>query len=303
MRRPAVTLIELLVVLAIVGLLAAILLPAVQAAREAARRITCQNNLKQLGQAIHQHHDAHGTLPISVSPFLEGPSPAPKRDGRGWIVAILPYLEQQALHDRFASVFNTDFYSGEGLKHPAVLAAMQTRLAVLDCPSDGHSQPFSDGQWQWEGTDVALTNYKGVIGDNRMGGDWSMHSGTEPDCIYTGECNGLFYRLTYQQPLALSDIRDGTSNTLMVGEDTPAHNAASVAFYANGDHVSCHAPLNFFPDPPRPWDWWDVMSFRSRHPGGASFCLADASVRFVSETIDHSLYRALSTRREPVQVP
>ncbi len=82
----------------------------------------------------------------------------------------------------------------------------------------------------------------------------------------------------------------------MVGEDVPRENNHSVAFYANGDYASCHAPLNFFPKPSRPNDWWDVMSFRSRHPGTAQFCLSDGSVRIINETIDRSLYRALSTR-------
>jgi prepilin-type N-terminal cleavage/methylation domain-containing protein len=306
-RRPSCgfTLVELLVVIAIIGILVALLLPAVQMVREAARRVQCQNNLKQFGVAVHNHHDVHKKLPISVSPFWEGPRPWPTRDGRGWILTLLPYLEQQALYDKFAPVFKSDFLSGGGLRDPAVRPAMQMRLPALQCPSDDSVRKLSDNQWQWEGVEVALTSYNGVIGDNRMGGSLSMHPGSEPDCISTGRCPGLFYRLTYQLPTRLSQIRDGTSNTLMVGEDVPEHNAHSTAFYANGDYASCHAPLNFFPDPPRPRDWWDVMSFRSRHPGGASFCLADASVRFLSQDIDYPLYRAVSTKAggEPVQVP
>ena len=123
-----------------------------------------------------------------------------------------------------------------------------------------------------------------------------MFPGTEPDCIGTGNCNGLFYRLTYQNPLCLGSVTDGLSNTFMVGEDVPRENNHSTAFYANGDYASCHAPLNFFPKPSRPNDWWDVMSFRSRHPGGASFAMADGSVRFVSDQINRRLYLALSTR-------
>jgi len=299
------TLVEALVTIAIIGMLIAILLPAVQMVREAARRIQCQNNLKQLGLAVHNHHSIHKKLPISVSPFLEGPCPWPERDGRGWILTLLPFLEQQALHDQFSQVFGGDFLSGAGLRSPVVRRAMQTQLPALQCPSDASVRVLSDSQWQWEGIGVALTSYKGVIGDNRMGGALSMHPGSEPDCISTGDCPGLFYRLTYQKPVRLGQIRDGTSRTLMVGEDVPQHNAHSTAYYANGDYASCHAPLNFFPNPPRPRAWWDVMSFRSRHPGGASFCLADGSVRFLSQSIDYSLYRALSTKAggEPVQVP
>ena len=132
-----------------------------------------------------------------------------------------------------------------------------------------------------------------------------MHPGTEPDCHHVGGCNGIFFRTNYQGPIRMAQITDGTSGTFMVGEDVPKQNDHSAAYYANGDYASCHAPLNFFPDPPRPKDWWDVMSFRSLHPGGANFCLADGSVHFISETIDYAEYRALSTKdgREPVQVP
>ena len=109
-------------------------------------------------------------------------------------------------------------------------------------------------------------------------------------------CNGLFFRTTYREPQRLANVLDGTSNTFMVGEDVPMHNDHSAAYYANGDYASCHAPLNFFPDPPDPRNWPDVMSFRSRHPQGANFCLADGSVRFIGEDIAHALYRALGTK-------
>ena len=115
----------------------------------------------------------------------------------------------------------------------------------------------------------------------------------------------MFYRNNYQEPLSLSKITDGTTNTFMVGEDIPAHNFHSTAFYSNGDYSSCHAPLNFKPNPPIPGQWPNVISFRSEHTGGAHFAIADASVRFISEGIDYLLYRALSTRagEETVDLP
>jgi prepilin-type processing-associated H-X9-DG protein len=82
----------------------------------------------------------------------------------------------------------------------------------------------------------------------------------------------------------------------MLGEDVPEHNNVSAAYYGNGDHASCHAPLNYLPDTPTPDDWPNVMSFRSRHPAGAQFCMADGSVQFVNETIDYTLYKGLSTK-------
>jgi len=292
------TIVELLVVIAIVGLLIALLLPAVQAARESARRMQCANHLKQMGLAVHQYHDVARVLPISVGPFPQGPSPAPQRNGKGWIVSILPELEQQALYSQFVQGFNGDFFSGDGLMSPACRQAMQTVLPVLHCPSDPESLRLFSVELEWGGIDVAVTNYKGVLGDSRVGGNLSIHPGRMPDCHINGGCPGLFYRVTYEEPQTLAMVRDGASNTFLLGEDVPEQNAASAAFYANGDWASCNAQLNYYFDPPQPQNWWNVMSFRSRHPGGANFCLADGSVRFVQDSIDYLLYTRLSTKAE-----
>src|SRR5690242_21356676 len=94
------------------------------------------------------------------------------------------------------------------------------------------------------------------------------------DCHDRNGCNGIFYRNNYQDRPRLASVTDGTSNTLMVGEDLPEQNWHSAAFYANGSYGNCHTPLNFFPRPAEPWEWSVVISFRSRHHGGANFCLA-----------------------------
>ncbi len=286
----------MLVAIAIVGILISLLMPAVQTARETARRIHCASNLRQIGMAIHLHHDRSGTLPVSVSPFLEGSAPAAGRDGSGWILRILPELEEENLYQQFAPYLGTDMLSGGGIRSPGCRQAMERRLPLLHCPSDPASMALFDQQWQWNGIPVASTNYKGVIGDNQMGGAWSQFPGTLPDCVSTGNCNGVFYRLTYQNPLRFSDVQDGTSQTFFVGEDVPEENYHSVAFYANGDYCSCHIPPNYFPDPPTPLNYWDVMGFRSRHPNGLLFLYGDGGVRFTSEDIDMPVYRALSTR-------
>lgn len=307
-RSSGFTLVELLVVIAIIGVLVALLLPAVQSAREAARRSECANNLKQIALAIQLHHDSQGHLPISVSPWFQEARdklPPDGNTGMGWIVWILPYAEQQALFD-FFQLHGASGNMLRGSRRAAGIGeealdgdpGMQSQLPMLSCPSDPSAQELSDTQWQWTGQMVAVTSYKGVIGDTRMGGASSVHQGTEPDCHSRTGCNGLFYRNTFQEPISLEQVTDGLSNTYMVGEDIPTHNYHSTAFYSNGDYASCHAPLNFKPQPPIPKNWPDVMSFRSEHPGGAHFAMADASVQYVSEDIDYCVYRATSTKAE-----
>ena len=295
-RRSAFTLVELLVVIAIIGILIALLLPAVQAAREAARRMQCSNNLKQIGLAIHNYHAAVGVLPVGIdnngSP-KRGPDPADQENGKGWIVAILPQLEQEPLFKRFN--FNGAFNQGGGMKDPVNRELAQTNLNALKCPSDPDSMKLITEQWQWKDIEVAITNYKGVMGDGMMGHVNSF--GGTPYCNDGAyECNGLFWRTSYQWPIRIGHITDGTSNTMMVGEDLPRYNWHSAWVYSNGDTSSTYAPLNYMPKPPDPATWWEMRGFRSFHAGGAHFCFADGSVRFLNETIQIDVYRALSTR-------
>jgi prepilin-type processing-associated H-X9-DG protein len=180
---------------------------------------------------------------------------------------------------------------------------------MLNCPSDPSSKEISLTQNQWNPLPVRTTNYKGVIGDTRMGNSAVHVNGTTPDCHNTIGCNGLFYRNRYRERIAMHDILDGTSNTFMVGEDVPQQNQHSAWAFANGDYASCHAPLNYFnyngppADPYRAADWPEKISFRSRHPGGAQFCFADGSVRYIRQTISHALYRSLSTRKKGEPIP
>lgn len=303
--RQGMTVIELLCTVVVIGLLLALGVPAIQSARETARRAQCENNLRQLGLANHQYHDIHKTLPVNMGPWRVPPSGSPALNGKGWIVSVLPHIEQQPLFDAFTPYFGGDFLAGSGLMSPGCRELMKTRVPLLRCPSDGSAASPLRTFYQWEGIEVAPTNYKGVIGDTRVGGDQSEHSGSEPDCHALGGCNGLFFRTTYREPQRFSMVLDGMSNTLLFGEDVVEHNDHSAAFYSNGDWASCYCPLNYFPSPPASRDWPNVMSFRSRHPQGATFCLADGSVRFVSQRISHSLYRGLSTKNggEPASVP
>jgi type II secretory pathway pseudopilin PulG len=310
----------MLVVIAIIGVLVALLLPAVQAARESARRAKCASNLRQLGLAILNYEASFKTLPTSAAydhpdaDPVQPTSPIPGQTGKGWILSILPQLEQTALFKTFA---DNDGFKGQmgsgtstglaraagGIQRPACLPAMATKLSILACPSDPSAR-ISTQQYQWTGIPVAVTSYNGVLGDTRMG-TTSVHQGTLPDCHRTRKCNGLFWRHSYLGRLPLASITDGQSNTFMVGEDIPDENTHSAAFYANGDYCSCHAPLNYFPKPATPSIWPNVMSFRSRHFGGAQFCLADGSVRFVAENVDYATYRAACTKAggEAINIP
>jgi prepilin-type N-terminal cleavage/methylation domain-containing protein/prepilin-type processing-associated H-X9-DG protein len=290
-RRAGFTLIELLVVIAIIAILIGLLLPAVQKVREAAARMKCQNNLKQLALATHNYHDANGYLPISVSPWGEG-GPAP-RTGRGWILESLPYLEQGNLYQSFEPSRAGDMFSGQGLM--LCQTQMATVLSVLTCPSDSSDRVVTNHA-QWGGIRTAATSYKGVIGTSNMGGGWPDSPSGTVDGHNTNKCTGLFFRNSYTVKITLPQIKDGTSNTLAIGEDVPSENIHSAAFYANGDYVSTHAPLNFFPKPPDPGNWPRVMSFRSGHTSGVNFAMADGSVRFLPDTTNRLLVQQLSTR-------
>ena len=292
--RSGMTLVELLVVISIIGILVGFILPAVQYAREAAHRMSCQNNLRQLGLAVSLYHQTQKVVPISISAVLEGQNPASQRNGKGWIVGILPHLEQQGVYDKLAPGFDGDFFSGTGLMTPSVRPYLAAPIRLLHCPSDGTFISPSTTQFDWVGIPVTLTNYKGVIGDTRIGGNGSIHGGSEPDCHRVGGCNGMFHRNTYQQPISFASVSDGLSNTLLIGEDVPSQTQYSAAFFYNGDYASCNGRINFFPNTPS--EWWNVTTFRSYHPGGAQFVLVDGSVRFVSQSADITVYRALSTR-------
>jgi prepilin-type N-terminal cleavage/methylation domain-containing protein/prepilin-type processing-associated H-X9-DG protein len=316
-QRSGFTLVELLVVIAIIGILIALLLPALQVAREAARRSQCTNNLKQIGLAVHLYNENFKMFPISVTPFDEPHSPAIAREckqcnGKGWIVSILPFIEQKALFEQFRPRFNGHMgYAGDGGGGLSIGYAgrnpmppvMDKQQPFLQCPTDPSVQVLSTTQYQWEQKPVALTSYKGVLGDGRMGGSGSVHQGSQ-DCHFTVGCNGIFYRNTYLEPVKTQRIKDGLSNTFMIGEDLPEYNYHSTAYYANGDYCSCHAPLNYMPTPFDPRDWPDMMSFRSRHPGGASFAYADGSVDFINQSVNYMTYRAFCTRngREAVSL-
>ena len=314
-RLAAFTLVELLVVIAIIGILVALLLPAVQAAREAARRSSCTNNLKQIGLAIHNYHGAFNSFPISIHQWGEGDASATHDalSGKGWIPSILPQLEEQALYDQLKPGFTSGaMLDGKGMKDPQIATAMATPVEVLACPSDVSSQGTSTEQYWFEEQPVTVTNYKGSLGDStiglRFGTIWRWQNPPHYDChnYFTSSrgvdtCNGIFHRNSYQEPVSFKMVTDGTSKTFMLGESVVDQDYHSTAFFSDGDFAGVNQPLNYYPPNQDASairnDWMNTRGFRSLHPGGAHFAMVDASVQFVSESIDHErVYRGLSTR-------
>lgn len=337
-HRVGFTLVELLVVIAIIGILVALLLPAIQAAREAARRSSCTNNLKNLGLAVLNHHDVKKHFPVSMGLAQVDTVPAGvEQPAVGWTVNVLPQLEEQALYDSFVQggAFEGNFVSGgclvatnpypnKGLTSKkngiSVPELMKTQLSIFQCPSDGDIQQLDSNQYQWARCDVARTSYKGVLDDTWNNLEFSVYSNDNPpeyrsgiydepiipggavtrDCHRDVRCRGIFFRQSYRRPVKIAQVTDGTSKTLMIGEDVPAYNRHSAAFFSNGTWCSCNVPLNFGlgqdPETIALDFWYDAQSFRSNHPGGVHFCLADGSVRFLSDSIDNLFYRTSCTR-------
>ena len=288
-QRAGFTLVELLVVIAIIAMLVTLLLPAVQSAREAARRAQCMNNLKQVGLGIQNFHSAHNRIPQSHN--YEG---APGLSGRGWITASLPFLEEQARYDVMEPYFDGAFAQGKGINHPELVNVVNQPLALFLCPSAA-SKPTSTNLYQWVGKEVAVTNYKGIIGNNKMG---NAGVGTE-DCHRDETCNGLFWRYSFLKTIRFKNIIDGLSKTFLSGEDLPRYNRAGALYFGNGDYSSTHFPLNVKPlgDPAEFSNNWPLaMTFRSDHPGGGHFALLDGSTTFVDDSVDFDTYRFLSTR-------
>ena len=310
MRRKAFTLVELLVVIAIIGILIALLLPAVQAAREAARRSQCSNNLKQLGLGLHNYHDSHLTLPAGsfASPPTGTIAGRPRRTA---FPLLLPYIEQGPLHALWVMNSNTWDFTPTGPN----AALVDEVIPGLVCPSDGHAdnpKPRPPAA-TWAGPFVAATNYGLMVGQ-RLG-----------DATAT-VAKGVF---AFDKPTRFRDIFDGTSNTVAMAELLMGSNLDYRGWWINGNVGSAfvctmtgpNSALNdvFYPDPnvcvegdgvtddplnnlpceqgSTDFDTHWVAS-RSRHPGGAQAMLADGSVRFVSETVDITTWRYLGWKKD-----
>jgi prepilin-type N-terminal cleavage/methylation domain-containing protein len=297
MRRRGFTLVELLVVIAIIAILLAILLPAVQASREAARATTCKNSLRQLAIAADLFYDGHQHYPTGrhLGPYGKGPN------STAWsrIALMLPYIDETALYKAGNVPTRTLRASGIADHH----------IALLRCPSDtGITADPATDRGDLDGFAVGLSNYKGVCGANwgadesieesEIGTDWT-NPGTNGSFDGQTRGDGIFNRPDYDHPRRKSDITDGLSKTFMFGEDLPnADRWACSWCYGNGTHGTCAIPPNVIPKEGSdytPYWWPNVLSFRSAHPGGVHFALADERVLFISDLIDLPVYRGTAT--------
>jgi prepilin-type N-terminal cleavage/methylation domain-containing protein/prepilin-type processing-associated H-X9-DG protein len=285
--RRAFTLIELLVVIAIIGILVGFLLPAVQKVRESAARLSCQNNLKQIGLACQSYHDTQGFFPPGYLATAAYPDTAP---GWGWGAFLLPYLEQAPLHAQLNFALPLEKQSG-----------IQTMLKIFLCPSDQPpSAPFAIADaTRTPITLAAPSSYAATVGSDA----------SEIDDL-TG--NGVFYR---NSKTRISDIIDGTSQTVLIG-DRAWTDTQGIWAGAPSGAVTRPGPRNpwQFATAPAPGlvlahnNWINIRTdadgglddFSSNHPGGANLLFADGSVRFLrSITVDgqeHRDFWALGTR-------
>jgi prepilin-type N-terminal cleavage/methylation domain-containing protein/prepilin-type processing-associated H-X9-DG protein len=299
-RKHGFTLVELLVVITIIGILISLLLPAVQAAREAARRMQCSNNLKQIGLALHSYHQALGCFPPG---YISAPGTGSASDdtgpGWGWAALILPYLEQSGVYGQI--------HFGKNIADPLNEVVRATNLPVFLCPSDPGEKNFNVDA---ANVSVGRCNYVGMFGQPEICPD--------PGFLSTAPEYGIAHRgmLCRNAPVRMADVKDGTSNTIFIGERSSTLAYAAWTGAVTGGQVPPKSPNPYGyeaeespvlilghtgtsddspPHTPNS-EVNHVDDFSSDHPQGANFLFVDGSVQQLGSSIDPSVWRALGTR-------
>ncbi|TWU20082.1 hypothetical protein Pla52o_45960 [Novipirellula galeiformis] len=286
-RNPGFTLVELLVVIAIIGVLVGLLLPAVQSAREAARRMQCSNNLKQLGLALHTYHDTLGSFPPGHTLSRVNLS-----DGFTWPIFLWPYIEQGALYDQLN--FSSNFGGCYGWNEPI----METALAAFQCPSGGESEFGHPCRVRNSYVcNTGIGHLKKELQPSQQPGVFMQNRGLKIRDITDGTTNtigiseiiklsGYDYRGAWSYTEGSHYQHDRTPNTRIPDE---VRNGMCTTADANHPEAPCigtynnHATRNI------------LLSARSRHPGGVQVLLMDGATRFISESVNLQTWQALGT--------
>ena len=296
-RRRGFTILELLVVVAIVGMLVALLLPALMAARETARCMQCKNNLREIGLAMQQHHD-------STKRFPEAWRAAPdKYSGFGWAIALLPYLEESSL----AKTINTKVSVGASQND----AARNTDLVIMRCPSDVSDPSFDLFPEPAPAPHATTGKASSASSSNASSGTSPSHSDVPLVSLPVANYQGVFGTLeadeTFPPPagdgtivsnraVRVVDLQRGLSHTFIVGE-RPMAMVPSTWFGVDfrGEDAACRLVGSAITSPS--CSHCDECEFGSRHPGGSNFAWADGHVTLVDHDIDQTEYQQLSKRR------
>lgn len=327
-RHTAFTLVELLVVIAIIGILVALLLPAVQSAREAARRISCVNNLKQVSLSLLNFHDAMSEFPRGAYTALSGPH---KEDGLGWATKILPYIEEQGLFDMISrnkipgyeqDAWQPGIFKVAHFQKLSPIAGGDSNINVFRCPSVDLPNQIPGGEFfgatgTFPNTGYAVSHYKASRGYCDRGMFWRTAEGAKNGTCY-GDINGDGTLDTViKEPISrvrITDVSDGTSKTIAVGEaayvvsvaDFPmwmgTYREDGSVLFKTQDVINCNiGGSRSFPlqkdqlDRLPSGSGSDDCAF-SWHPGGALFGFVDGSVHFLNESINLRTFWLLGDR-------